>query len=265
MLSIEEIKLLIEKLKKIKKEDFQKLIDSNLAILEEIASTVDAYNQEEIDRLDKTLDWFNHDRKHKIKNPSVDSLLKHQIKLKINQFAKTSVYNSLEIGPGNGMFSKDFGSWAQNYFLDITNQVELPIRRTFNRGNQRNLKFYKTVKHECSNIPHGSCNFIFSWDTFVFFTQNHIQHYLHDIKRVLIPGGYVFIQYADCHYDIDLEKAKRGYWNYNTKTTMEKIIKDEGYQVVEMNMFRPGANYAIFRKPGKLNPVKYRVFDLDLD
>ena len=75
MLSIEEIKLLIEKLKKIKKEDFQKLIDSNLAILEEIASTVDAYNQEEIDRLDKTLDWFNHDRKHKIKNPSVDSLL----------------------------------------------------------------------------------------------------------------------------------------------------------------------------------------------
>ena len=210
-------------------------------------------------------DRFNHDRKHKIKNPSVDSLLKHQIKLKINQFAKTSVYNSLEIGPGNGMFSKDFGSWAQNYFLDITNQVELPIRRTFNRGNQRNLKFYKTVKHECSNIPQGSCNFIFSWDTFVFFTQNHIQHYLHDIKRVLIPGGYVFIQYADCHYDIDLEKAKRGYWNYNTKTTMEKIIKDEGYQVVEMNMFRPGANYAIFRKPGKLNPVKYRVFDLDLD
>ena len=93
MLSIEEIKLLIEKLKKIKKEDFQKLIDSNLAILEEIASTVDAYNQEEIDRLDKTLDWFNHDRKHKIKNPRVDSLLKHQIKLKINQFAKTSVYN----------------------------------------------------------------------------------------------------------------------------------------------------------------------------
>ena len=33
MLGIEEIKLLIEKLKKVKKEDLQKLIDSNLKIL----------------------------------------------------------------------------------------------------------------------------------------------------------------------------------------------------------------------------------------
>ena len=265
MLSIEEIKLLIEKLKKAKKEDFQALIDSNLKILENIANTIDAYNQEEIDRLDKTHAWFNHDRKQKIDNPEVDTLLRHQIKLKIGQFAKTSVYNSLEIGPGNGMFAKEFGAWAQNYFLDITNQVELPIRRQFNRGHQRNIKFYKTLKHDCSNIPQGSCNFVFSWDTFVFFTQNHIQHYIHDLRRILIPGGYAFIQYADCHYDVDLGKAKRGYWNYNTKTAMTQMIIDEGYEVIEMNMFRPGANYAIFKKPGKLNPVDYKVFDLSLD
>ena len=35
MLSIEEIKLLIEKLEKVKKEDLQELIDSNLKILKE--------------------------------------------------------------------------------------------------------------------------------------------------------------------------------------------------------------------------------------
>jgi len=37
MLSIEEIKLLIEKLEKVKKEDLQELIDSNLQILKDIA------------------------------------------------------------------------------------------------------------------------------------------------------------------------------------------------------------------------------------
>ena len=37
MLSIEEIKLLIEKLEKVKKEDLQKLIDLNLKILKDIA------------------------------------------------------------------------------------------------------------------------------------------------------------------------------------------------------------------------------------
>ena len=46
---------------------------------------------------------------------------------------------------------------------------------------------------------------------------------------------------------------------------MEKMIKDEGYQVVEMNQFRPGANYAIFRKPGKQNPIIYKVHELNLE
>ena len=265
MLSIEEIKLLIEKLKKAKKEDFQALIDSNLKILENIAETIDAYNNEEIDRLDKTQAWFNHDRKEKLKNHNVNDLLYRQIQSKIFQFGKTHLYNSLEIGPGNGMFSRDFKAWGYNYFLDITNQVELPIRRMFPPLHQKYLKFYKTVNHDCSKIPSNSCNFVFSWDTFVFFTQNHIQNYLQDLKRVLIPGSYVFIQYADCHYDVDLSLAKRGYWNYNTKTIMEKMIKKIGFEIVEMNMFRPGANYVIFRKPGKQNPAEYKVYDFNLD
>tara|TARA_B000000609_G_C24173176_1_gene351851 strand:- start:1335 stop:2132 length:798 start_codon:yes stop_codon:yes gene_type:complete len=265
MLSIEEIKLLIDKLEKLKGSDFDKLIKDNLKILKDIATTVDAYNNEQIDRLDKTLEWFNHDRKHKISQPFVDDTLFKQVQQKIYQFGRSNHYKSLEIGPGNGMFSTSFKAWAANYFIDITNGVEIPIRRMFPRQHQKYLTFYKTRKHDCYNIPQASCNFVFSWDTFVFFTQNHIQHYLHDIQRIMIPGAYGFIHYADCHYDQDLQLAKRGYWNYNTKDAMQKIIEDEGYQVVEMNSFRPTASYAIFRKPGKQNPVQYKVFDFVLD
>ena len=85
------------------------------------------------------------------------------------------------------------------------------------------------------------------------------------MKRVLIPGGYAFIQYADCHYDYDLAEAKRGYWNYNTKTAMTQMIEDEGYNVIEMNQFKPGANYAIFQKPGKQNPVVYKISKISVD
>jgi hypothetical protein len=99
----------------------------------------------------------------------------------------------------------------------------------------------------------------------VFFTQQHIKEYIRDIRRVLVDGGYCFLQYADCHFDYDLKQAKRGYWNYNTKTAMEKMIEDAGYEVVEMNMFRHGASYAIFRKPGKQNPVVYKVSEITLD
>jgi hypothetical protein len=46
---------------------------------------------------------------------------------------------------------------------------------------------------------------------------------------------------------------------------MEKIIIEEGYEIVEMNQFRPGANYAIFQKPGKQNPAVYKVSEIKID
>tara|TARA_R110002073_G_scaffold193400_3_gene352347 strand:+ start:44 stop:841 length:798 start_codon:yes stop_codon:yes gene_type:complete len=265
MLSIEEIKLLIEKLEKVKKEDLQQLIDSNLKILKDLESAVDANNSEVINRIGKTPEWFLRDLDQKKKVPTVNPVTQRQVQSKIFQFAKTNIYHSLEIGPGDGMFSMDFRTWKSNFFLDILLDREEPIRKLFPRQHQKYLKFYATRNTDCSNVPAGSCNLVFSWDTFVFFTQKHVQQYLQDIKRVLIPGGYVFIQYADCHYDQELDLAKRGYWNYNTKTAMEKIIKDEGYDVVEMNQFCPGASYAIFRKPGKQNPVVYKVSEITLD
>ena len=265
MLSIEEIKLLIEKLECVKKEDLQKLVDSNLKILKDLALAIDANNDEEINRLDKTVEWFNIDVEQKRNKPVVDLMLYRTIQTKIFQFAKSSIYNSLEIGPGTGMFSKEFRAWRLNYFLDILPGTQEKIRRRFNPGGQKYLKFYITNKTDCSNIPQNSCNFVFSWDTFVFFTQEHIQQYLRDIKRVLIPGGYVFIQYADCHFDHDLAQAKRGYWNYNTKTAMKKIIKEEGYEIIELTQFKPGANYTIFKKPGKENPAVYKIDEITID
>ena len=265
MLSIEEIKLLIEKLEKVQATDFQELIDENLKILKDLEMAVDANNNEIIDRLDKTPKWFRMDLEQKREKPVVDQWVQRMVETKIYQFAKTHIYNSLEIGPGTGMFSKNFRAWRLNFFLDILPEIFPKIERRFNPLGKKNLRFYRTRNTECSNIPQGSCNFVFSWDTFVFFTQNHIQQYLHDIKRILIPGGHCFIQYADCHYDVDLVKAKSGYWNYNTKTAMEQIIIDEGYEIVEMNQFSPGSNYAIFKKPGKQKPNVDEIKEITLD
>ena len=265
MLSIEEIKLLKEKLLKLKGTDWEKFLGEQIQILTDIENAVDANNKEIINRLDKTPEWFLLDNQKKREKPVVDETLRRQIQTKIFQFSRSNIYNSLEIGPGNGMFSMDFRAWKLQMFLDVLPQVEKPIRKMFPPQHQKYLVFYRTKNTECSNIPQNSCNFVFSWDTFPFFTQNHVQQYLHDIKRVLIDGGYCMIQYADCHYDIDLQNAKRGYWNYNTKTEMTRMIEEEGYKVIEMNQFRPGANYAVFQKPGKQNPVVYKKIEITLD
>lgn len=266
MLSIEEIKLLIEKLEKLKGQDFQKLIDDNLKILKEIETAVDANNNEQINRLEKTQDWFRMDLDQKKAKPVVEEWLRRAIQTKILQFGRTNQYHSLEIGPGNGMFSKDFRAWGKNYFVDVVGEVEAKnIRNQFPSAHQKYLKFYMTDKAGCPDVPTGSCNFVFSWDTFVFFSQEFIHKYFTDIHRVLIPGGYGMIQYADCHYDEDLKLAQKGYWNYNTKNNMSKIILDQKFEIVEMNQFRPGANYVVFRKPGKQNPVVYGISNLTLD
>ena len=267
MLSIEEIKLLIEKLEKVKKEDFQQLIDTNLQVLLDLKEALEKNEWNLTRPSKKSKAWYIKDLEYKKENPVVNELLANVIQKKIWQFGKSNLYNSLEIGPGNGQFSMDFRPWRLNYFLDILSDIEEPIRRMFPVQHQKYLKFIRTIEDtaDMDSIPRGSCNFVFSWDTFIFFTQEHIKQYLHNMNTILIPGAYCFIHYADCHYDQDLQQSKRGYWNYNTKTAMSQMIKDEGYEVVEMSQFCPGANYAIFRKPGKLNPVLYKVREITLD
>ena len=268
MLSIEEIQLLIEKLKRLKEQDFQAVIDDSLAKLQDLFHAVNALNREQIKNLDQTKEWFQRDLDFKDQNKNIidDQWLFRQIELKISQFAKqgTSLQNCLEIGPGYGRFTLLFRSWRLIFFTELLEKCKSRIFSLFTKTHQRLLRFYTTDRTACPDIPTNSCNFVFSWDTFPFFTQEHIAEYLRDIHRVLLPGGYGFIHYADCNFDGDLSEAGRGYWNYNTKQSMKKLLQDAGYDVIEMDQFKPKANYVIFKKPGNTNPVLYKVGEIPL-
>jgi|TARA_A100001388_G_C28760438_1_gene497467 hypothetical protein len=272
MLSIEEIKLTISALKKLRDtKNWEDCIDSYLKKLEELARRVDAYNDDQIQQLDKTKDWYQQelDWTHNRKKHLYDELLDKMIESKIFQFAKAgktaNMQNSLEIGPGYGRYSKMFLSWRLNYFLDLLPTCETKIKKKFHPPHHKYIKFYTTLRCDCSPIPTNSCNFVFSWNTFTFFTQKHINEYLGDMKRVMLPGGYALIHYANCEYDKDLHEAKRGYWNFNTKTDMHKMIQSHGYDIIESDQFKQGANYVIFKKLGNLNPVLYQVLEMPLD
>ena len=194
MLSIEEIKLLIEKLEKAKATDFQELIDTNLKVLKDLELAVDANNNEAIERLDKPERWFALDLEKKRLKPIVDQMLYRMLQTKIFQFQRTSssstsggLYNSLEIGPGTGMFSKEFRSWRLNYFLDILPEVENKIRRRFPPLHQKYLKFYlRTRETRLFKTYHKTVVTLYSVGTHLCFSRSrHVQQYLHDIKRVL--------------------------------------------------------------------------------
>jgi hypothetical protein len=264
MISIEEIKLLIEKFEKLKGSDFEKLIQNNLQDLKNLKQMIERKDKESGHYVSKGASWYRDDLAEK-KDFKPSNLLYRDIKDKIWHFAKTNMYNSLEIGPGHTQFSDLFLTWKKQFFLDVLPELEKKVRAKFNPQHQKYIKFYTTDGHHCGDVPTNSVNFVFSWDTFVFFTTDQIDQYLASIHNVSIPGGYVMLQYADCHFDFDLAQSKKGYWAYNNKSIMTSLIEKNNFAVIEMGQFTPGQNYAIFKKPGKQNPIVYRVSELELD
>lgn len=266
MLSIQEIKLLLEKLDRVELEDWKAFIKTYKHKLQELAFSVDAYNEDQIAVLDKSKDWYQRDLdwRYERKIELHDTWLYETIKSKISQFAKMGnhMQNCIEIGPGYGRFLECLLPWRLIFMVDILPNVFSKIKKKINPKHHQFLRFYTTNKTECNEIPTNSCNFLFSWDTFPFFTQEHIAQYLKDINRVILPGGYGFIHYADCNFDEDLKESKRGYWNYNTREKMIQMVKDAGFQTIEASQFRPGANYIIFKKPGNQNPVVYKITEI---
>ena len=265
MVSIEEIKLLIEKFEKLKQSDFQQLLTAHIDDLKNIKEIIERKDREAGNFISKGISWFRTDllEKKKIKR---NDLIYSAIKDKIWHFAKTNMYSSLEIGPGNGEFSDLFFAWRNQFFLDLVPEYDRELSKKFNPPQfKKYVKCYTTDNHACADVPHAAVNFVFSWDTFVFFTEQQIDQYLASINNVCVPGGYVMIQYADCHFDHDLEMAKKDYWAYNNKSIMEQLIIKNGYVVIEMDQFKPGQNYAIFKKPGNVNPIVYKMSELILD
>lgn len=265
MLSIQEIKLLLEKLERLEKEDWQGFIKDFKDKLQKLANSIDLYNEQQISSVDKTLDWYQQDLDNeRNKTHAWDDLLDKAIYTKINQFAKMGnvLQNCVEIGPGYGRYTRMLLAWRLIFLIDVLPHTKSKIFKLFPPKHQKLLRFYTTDRTSCPDIPDHSCNFAFSWNTFTFFTQEHIYEYLRDINRMILPGGYAFIHYADCNYDQDLHEAKRGYWNFNTRERMSEMVKNSGYEIIEQSQFRPCANYIIFKKPGNLNPAVYKITEI---
>lgn len=269
MLSIQEIKLVIDKLNKLKDTDFQKNIEDSLNVFKEYYDTLELANRKEIESIDKTVAWYLEDLDWRARNNDKvqNDFITKQVQMKIGQFAKMGniLQNCLEIGPGYGKFTGMLRAWRLIFCVDVIEKCKSKILEPFPRKQQNLIRFYTTNRCSCPDIPTGSVHFVFSWDTFTFFTQKHIHEYLEEIKRVMIPGAYGFLHYADCNYDQDLAEAKRGYWNYNTKEKMTELVRLNGFEVLETEQFMPKANYIIFKKPGNQNQVVYQISEIPLD
>jgi ubiquinone/menaquinone biosynthesis C-methylase UbiE len=267
MLSLAEIKLFIEKLEKLKETDFQKFIDDTLVMLKDLQRIVDQTNKTQIQKFGKTTDWFRKDLAFKETNKESlqDLLLEKMIESKIFHFSKDPEARCLEIGPGYGKFSLLLRAWRNIFFAEMLPECRKHIWDKFPKEHHKYLSYFQCAGTSWPDIPTGSCNFAFSWDVFVFFEEPYIKQLLKDLWRILQPGGYGFLQYSNADTEYDFNQIKRGYWSYNNKELMTKLLEHNGFAIIEFGQFKEGANFVIFQKPGSQNRVSYKKIEIPLD
>ena len=101
----------------------------------------------------------------------------------------------LEIGPGGGRWSKHLVEWADELILvDITAHTLNLCRERL--GSNGSVRFIHNHGADLPGIPDVSVDRIWSYDVFVHIAPLDTAGYLHEIARVLRPGGVAVIHHA---------------------------------------------------------------------
>jgi cyclopropane fatty-acyl-phospholipid synthase-like methyltransferase len=79
-------------------------------------------------------------------------------------------------------------------------------------------------------IAEASVDLVFTFDVFVHLEPEGIGAYLHEIERVLRPGGTAVVHYGDVRKDI---AAHNPGFSRMTRAKMEELIAETGLRVLD--------------------------------
>lgn len=134
---------------------------------------------------------------------------------------------TVEIGSGGGR-------WTQ-YLIDAGRLIVVeynPESFDYLRARFPGLEFtpYPTSGYEMSGIASESADFAFTFDVFVHVEPEGIQAYLHEIERVLRPGGIAVVHYGDVRKEIARENPG---FSRMTRALMEDLIAATSLRVID--------------------------------
>lgn len=99
----------------------------------------------------------------------------------------------LEIGPGHGRWTQYIaGHCAKLYLADLSSTCLDHCRSLFGDGG---IEYVPTDGHSLAQVPDAVVDFLWSYDCFVHIGPRDTAGYLHDMRRVLKPGGEAVIHH----------------------------------------------------------------------
>jgi SAM-dependent methyltransferase len=133
----------------------------------------------------------------------------------------------VEIGSGGGRWTQFLQTAGELVIVEYNPESFSCLRTRFPR-----LAFtpYQTSGYEIGGVSGGWADFVFTFDVFVHLEPDGIQSYLHEIERVLRPGGIAVVHYGDVRKDI--AAANPGF-SRTTRALMESLIAATGLRVTD--------------------------------
>lgn len=199
----------------------------------------------------KTRSWFYSNLKS-IKNDVLFDLEGlDYAKIRCSNFNHWTM-QALEIGCGTGYWYDSLAGFSPVYEADINWNLFPEISSKFEPlfFEQDRMRFVKTNGTDLPGMEDQCVDFVFSWNTFNYLPLGVIKDYLDSIHRVLRPGGYAMITYANANRDDSYKYILEGHWAYNTSEHMTKLVREAGF--TPKALFETGirGSWIEFVKPG---------------
>ena len=161
-------------------------------------------------------------------------------------------YPGVEIGPGDGEWTRQLVALDPLYIVDIHEEFLNGTFKRFHPQYQNRLRKYKINHGDLSALPERQFGLVFAWNVFNYFDIDTIEQYLIEIKRLLLPGGVVFFSYNNCDTYKSCEMFEGHYMSYTTNKDVAQLAKRLGFEIIK-SMEQPTlVSWMEIKTPGEL-------------
>lgn len=165
-------------------------------------------------------------------------------------------YPGLEIGPGDAIWTKELVAQDPLYVVDFNNEFLETTKLAFPEGYQNRLRCYLNNGSGLHMLPQNQFGFVFSWNTFNYFSFDQISNYLKEIHKVLRPGGACMFSYNNAERVNCAKRSEEKLMTFMPETILKELVSSHGFINIKTENHDTAISWIEFRKPGELETPK---------
>lgn len=139
----------------------------------------------------------------------------------------------IEVGCGGGRFTQYLTDARTLHLVEYNEKMFDIIRYEFPAKTLNKITFIHSQGSDFNGVKSESMDRVFTFDVFVHLELDLIEGYISEMKRVLKPGGYAIIHYADASKELARKNISVGMFVEMYPEDMHKLVKKHGFSIVK--------------------------------